>query len=234
MCDAAIFDMDGLMIDSEPLWHQAEMMAFERRTPMRLTLADCVETTGLRIDQVVEHNFQKFGTWDESKPESTREAVTQAIVDEMESLLRNTANPMPGLKSALDFLGGCGVRLAVASSSPSRLIKAGLFRLGLSEGVFEVVCSAENEPYGKPHPGVYLSACSALGCDPTRCLALEDSLNGVIAAKAARLKCVAVPSVEDRPRPAFAVADVCLEHLGQLNGETWVALGFAFPEGQNR
>lgn len=120
------------------------------------------------LAKVVEHNFQK-APWDESKAGQSRAAVTASVVAEMATLLRTVAAPMPGLAKAMEFVKGKGMRLAVASSSPMVLIEAGLARLGFSEGVFEVVCSAEKEPLGKPHPGVYLTAAAKLGVDPTNC-----------------------------------------------------------------
>ena len=96
MCEAIIFDMDGLMIDSEPLWHLAELECF---ATVNVTLSenDMLETTGLRIDEVVELNYQKFN-WDESTL-PTRQQVTTAIVDTMERLLTEKASTIkkPGL-----------------------------------------------------------------------------------------------------------------------------------------
>ena len=83
----------------------------------------------------------------------------------------------PGLLACLDFFKATGLPIAVASSSPMRLIEAAVFGLGLGE-YFTATYSAQHEPYGKPHPGVYITAASGLGVAPTKCLALEDSLNG--------------------------------------------------------
>jgi sugar-phosphatase len=82
---------------------------------------------------------------------------------------------------------------------------------------FSVVHSAEEEPYGKPHPGVYLGAAAKLGVDPTRCLAWEDAGAGVLAAKAARMVCVAVPEPAERSRPAFVIADAVLGSLAEVD-----------------
>lgn len=87
-----------------------------------------------------------------------------------------------------------------------------------------MVHSAEAEPYGKPHPAVYLSTAARLGVAPARCLALEDSLNGLIAAKAARMRCVAVP---ERPDPRFALADLVLPGLAHLEERAWERLSQA-------
>lgn len=97
-------------------------------------------------------------------------------------------------------------------------------RLGLKEADFDAVCSAEKEKLGKPYPGVYITTANNLGVPAHQCMAIEDSLNGVIAAKAARMKCVAVPetgTAEERLKK-FAVADVMLTSLeGQFTAATW-------------
>lgn len=233
---AVVFDMDGLMIDSEPLWHIAERESFAR-VGIALSDADLLDTTGLRIDEVVQFNFDKFGGWDETNGGSgggsisggvgmTRAAVATAIVDRMEALLSQRAATLkkPGLDAALAFFQAKGLPLALASSSPMRLIRAALTGLGLLDGVFTVVVSAEKEKLGKPYPGVYLTACQGLGAPPTRCIALEDSLNGVLAAKAAKMKCIAVPEhFENRPL-AFHIADVQLSSLEQVNDALWESL----------
>lgn len=105
-----------------------------------------------------------------------------------------------------------GLRLALASSSSTFLIETTLRALGLQQ-VFEVVESAELEPLGKPHPGVYLNTARRLAVDPVRCLAIEDSLNGVIAAKAARMTTVAIPEAHAQADPRFRVADHQLASL---------------------
>ncbi|HEV2862122.1 MAG TPA: HAD-IA family hydrolase, partial [Pyrinomonadaceae bacterium] len=96
-------------------------------------------------------------------------------------------------------------------------------RLGLA-GEFEVAYSAEEEEYGKPHPGVYLTTARRLGVSPAECLAVEDSFNGVLAAKAARMKCVAVPEPAPKADPRFCIADAVLDTLEDLNEEVWQQL----------
>lgn len=97
-----VFDMDGLMVDSEPLWHIAETKCFEK-VGITLTEANCLETTGLRINEAVEHQFQRFGGWDESI--RTRAELSQDIVEEMERMLKieGSKRMKPGLLEALDF-----------------------------------------------------------------------------------------------------------------------------------
>jgi sugar-phosphatase len=88
-------------------------------------------------------------------------------------------------------------------------------------GEFAAVHSAEEEPYGKPHPGVYLGAAAKLGADPTRCLAWEDAGAGVLAAKAARMVCVAVPEPLERNQPPFAIADAVLGSLSEVDDDLY-------------
>ena len=179
------------MIDSEPLWHVAEKSAF-KRVGIDLSTKNCQETTGLRIDQVkiflppsvpsgiffikpvfqvVQHHFARLGGWDEEV--ATRGQVTELIIEDMEKLLSSKIEPMEGLQHALTFALEIGVKLAVASSSPMRLIQPALRHLKILDS-FQVIQSAENEPFGKPHPGVYLSAAKALGVEAVNCLAIED------------------------------------------------------------
>ena len=221
-CAAIIFDMDGLMIDSEPLWHQAETLAFAK-VSVTLVHQDLLDVTGLRIDEVVEVNYQKYN-WDETL--LTRAQVTTDIVDTMESLLTEKAATIkkPGLDQALSFFKSKSLPIGVASSSPMRLIVAALQGLQL-ENYFDAVVSAEKEKLGKPYPGVYLTAAAQLQVDASRCLALEDSLNGTLAAKAARMKCISIPEGAEADRSlGFHIADVQLQSLEEINASLWSRL----------
>ena len=96
-------------------------------------------------------------------------------------------------------------------------IEVTLRRIGLADR-FEVVHSAESEALGKPHPAVYLTTAARLGVRPTRCLAIEDSLRGLVSAKAASMRCIAVPTA---PHPGFSLADLELSSLTELDEETF-------------
>jgi sugar-phosphatase len=108
--------------------------------------------------------------------------------------------------------------IALASSTPHRLIHVVLEQIGL-EGAFDVICSAEDEHYGKPHPAVFLSAASALRTSPERCCVFEDSPAGVLAAKAARMLCVAVPEASEASSAIIGIADVIVDSLEDLDLE---------------
>lgn len=216
---AVVFDMDGLLIDSEPLWQQAEIEVFAT-VGLNLTRADCALTMGVRIDEVVAF-WHRRRPWSPGGP--SQALVTEQIVDRVIALIRTQAELLPGAVQALGFFSARGLPLGLASSSPLRLIDAVLDRFALRRH-FQVIHSAQHEPLGKPHPAVYLSTARLLGQPAPGCLAIEDSLNGLISAKAARMGCIAVPAAESRADPRFSLADVVLESLEGIDAALWQRL----------
>jgi len=208
--DAVIFDMDGVLIDSEPWWRKAEIEIF-KTVGLSLTDDDCMKTTGCRFDEVVEYWYHRF-PWQGK----TTEQVATEVIDLMEHHIAYDAPLILGVHEAVHHAATSGAKLAVASSSALRLIKAMATRLQ-RDGIFDALVSAEFEPYGKPHPAVFLSAAKQLGVKPEKCLVIEDSLFGVVAAKAAKMSCVAIPAMHDRANPKFAIADFMLTDIGQLH-----------------
>lgn len=217
--EAVIFDMDGVLVDSEPLWHLAEIEAFGA-VGVALAEPDCLQTTGLRVDAVVDHWFARH-PWSATHPDRPREAVAADIVARMARLLSERAVAMEGAVEAVRFLQGRGLPLAVASSSPRVLIDAVVARLGIAEA-FVVLRSAEHEAHGKPHPAVYLATAAALGVDPRACVAIEDSGNGIRSAVAAGMFTIAVPDQPVAPE-ALALASVVVSSLRELPAR-WDAL----------
>ena len=198
--------MDGLLIDSEPLWVRAEMEVFEAHG-LVLAEADCALTKGLRIDDVVRH-------WHAVRAFASPCAVETDLVDRVVELVLGEGSALPGVAHAIATARALGP-IALASSSPMRIIEAALTRLDLG-GVFDVVQSAETEPFGKPHPGIFIRTAQRLALPATSCTVLEDSMAGVIAAKAARMRCVAVPFDHPVHDPRFGLADVVLGSLTEV------------------
>ncbi len=207
---AAIFDLDGLLIDSEPLWQEAEIDVF-RSIGVPLTREHCRETVGVRLDGVVRHWYERFPWQGE-----TLDAVEARILENVSRLVVRRGKPMPGVKRTIDMLRDAKYELAVASSSPMRLIRTALETFGLIE-YFAVLHSAETESNGKPHPAVYRSTMSRLGVDPGACTAFEDSAPGVRAARSAGAWVIAVPDPADTANPAWADADVVLSSLTEFS-----------------
>jgi sugar-phosphatase len=200
MLEAIIFDMDGLLIDSEPFWQQAEIEMFAD-VGVELTPQLCLQTMGLRIDEVVNYWYRQF-PWDHP----SQEKIAQAIVHRVIELIETQGVERKGVDALFDFLESTHLPLALASSSDRNLIQAVVKRLHLSDK-FQIIHSATEECYGKPHPAVYLTTAEKLGVTPTHCLALEDSFNGVLSAKAARMMCYAIPEGYPDPDPRLIIAD---------------------------
>ena len=214
MIEAVIFDLDGLLIDSEPLWQEAEILVFQQ-VNIILTSELCLQTKGLRIDEVVEYWYQKYPWTNLSK-----QKVEQLIVAKLIELIQIKGKPLAGVDRAISFVRQKQVKIALASSSALPIIRAALQKLKLTD-VFVEIYSAESEVLGKPYPGVYLTTAHKLKVAPQKCLALEDSLNGVLAAKAAQMKCIAIPEASQRDNPKFAIADTILQSLEDLNDTVW-------------
>jgi mannitol-1-/sugar-/sorbitol-6-/2-deoxyglucose-6-phosphatase len=215
--EAVVFDMDGVLIDSEPMWRAVEREAFAS-VGIELTDEDLYPTMGVRIADVVDR-------WHGRHPwsEPSREVVAEAIVAGVVRTIREHGTLLDGAKAAVDRVRALGLRVALASSSPMPLIQAVLSLDGLTER-FEAVVSGEDEELGKPDPAVYLSAARRLAVGPERCLAVEDSINGVRAAKSAGMACVAVAAVGgDDGTPAEA--DLVLGSIRELDDGIWARIG---------
>jgi sugar-phosphatase len=203
-----VFDLDGLLIDSEPLWRRAEIEVFGS-VGLRLSETDVRRTMGLRIDDAVRYWWDRF-PWSGMRPVEVEGVITSRVAE----LVRVSGTPMPGALEAVALCRRLSLPVAVCSGSRAVVIEAALRSLGIESEV-AVWHSAEWEPLGKPHPGSYLSTAAKLGVDPVACLALEDSFNGALSAKAARMRVIAVPEGEalDSPRWGF-----CDRRLASLLG----------------
>jgi len=215
---AVIFDLDGLLIDSEPFWRRAEMEVFAT-VGVTLTEAETRQTMGLRIDDAVRH-------WYERRPwrGTTPAEVERAVTDRVAGLIESEGSPMPGALDVVELCRRRNIPMAVCSGSYAVVIEAALDRLGLSASM-AAWHSAEWEPLGKPHPGAYLSTAAKLGVDPTTCLAFEDSFNGAISAKAARMRVVAVPEPSALDSPRWGFCDLVLASLASFDAAALASLG---------
>jgi mannitol-1-/sugar-/sorbitol-6-/2-deoxyglucose-6-phosphatase len=215
---ATLFDMDGLLIDSEILWHRAEVEIFGS-LGVPLSENSSRSTKGVFVDVVVDYWYSRF-PW--SGPSVA--VVVDMLLERVGSLVETEGRLLPGAIRAIDLASERGP-VALASSTPLALINRCLDHFDLADR-FASVHSAEFEPYGKPHPGVFLTAASSLGVVPSRCLVLEDSSAGVIAARAASMHVVAVPTREDRDEVEFLLAELVLGSLEELSPE-WLDKRFA-------
>jgi sugar-phosphatase len=251
--EAVVLDMDGLLIDTEPVWRSAESAVFAG-LGIPLSESDVLGSTGQPIEELIpvwRQRSREDGPSDGSASggsasgsgasgggggarltgaevaDLTDAEVAGLVVDRVIAHVKAEGEAMPGVVAAIALFGRCGLRLAIASSSPRRLIDAVCGRLGL-DGI-EVRCSAMDEARGKPAPDVYLTAARRLGVAPANCLALEDSANGVAAAKAAGMRCVAVPDPLLAADPRYHRADLVLRSLTDLDEAALRRLGVPLP-----
>ncbi|WP_343554809.1 hexitol phosphatase HxpB [Pantoea sp.] len=210
---AAIFDMDGLLIDSEPLWDQAELDIFASLGVDITRRHELPDTLGLRIDQTVRMWFEALPWNGPDQQEVTNRIIARAL-----QLVEETRPILPGVEQALQLCQQQGLKIALASASPLHMLERVLEMFDLRK-YFDAIASAESLPYSKPHPQVYLDAAAKLGIDPLNCVTLEDSFNGMIATKAARMRSIVVPAADHRDDARWALANVKLDDLTQLKPE---------------
>jgi len=206
---AVIFDMDGVIIDSEPLWRTAERQVFAE-VGITLSDADCELTMGMRTDEVIAYWFARSPWQDVASDE-----VERRLIELMQTLISEHGQPIPGLEHAIAVVRNAGLVPALASSSSPILIETVLHTLGLTT-TFDVVRSATHEVHGKPHPAVFLATAGELGFPPSECAVIEDSAAGVQAARAAGMRVVAVPPPHLFADPVYDLADVKLHSLEEL------------------
>lgn len=190
--------MDGVLIDSEPLWKIAMEEAFQS-VGCNITRKDFQKTVGLRIDEVVRYWYEERG-WENL----TCEELEALIVQKMVELIRQNGTPLPGVVETVIYLKENGYKVGLGTSSYRVLIDTVLEELALAEA-FDFTHSAEDEMFGKPHPAVYLTVASRLEVDPSKCLVIEDSFNGVVAGLAAKMKVICIPEKSHHPDPRLSV-----------------------------
>lgn len=227
---SVILDMDGLLIDTEPIWRVAETSVMAG-LGIELSETDLLETTGQQITEVV-------ARWRRTKPQrgrrdqhgrggGRRQPSDAQVADQITSVViaqvMTDGQPMDGVRDAIALFERWGLRLAIASSSPRRLIDAVCERLGLE--FITVRCSAADAVKGKPAPDVFLAAARGVGAVPAHCLAIEDSASGVTAAKSAGMRCVAIPDPRLVQDPRYREADMILPSLTQLDERVLYAVG---------
>jgi len=196
--DTILFDMDGVLVDSEPLWKTAMHDVFSS-LGSNLSKSDFQLTVGMRIDHVITF-WKEKENW--QKPTYI---IENQIINQMINLINAEGKLLPGVEETLLFVKE-SKKIGLASSSPRVLIEAVLQKTEI-KSLFDGIFSAENETHGKPHPAVYLTAADNIGSIPSTCLVIEDSLNGVIAGKAANMTVICIPEKSHHPNPKLALAD---------------------------
>lgn len=206
---AVIFDMDGVIIDSEPLWRKAMVLSFTE-IGIPFTENDCKITTGMRFDEVAKYWFNKFNVTSVSVSD-----FSNLVINRMCTLIKSEGKLMPGVARLLENLKQQNILIAIGTSSSNLLMKTVITELKI-ENYFSTLCSAEFLEFGKPHPEVFINCAKNLKVNSRECLVIEDSINGLIAAKAAQMKVLVVPDAENWNNPKFVLADYKIKSLAEF------------------
>ncbi len=210
MINTLIFDLDGLIIDSEPFWRKAEIEIFATQD-IHLTDDMCRQVMGLRVDEVVKYWFSHFG-----KKNTSTNDIKNRIVNRVNELIEQEGTALPGIVQLVELAHSMQFKMAIASSSDLVLIETATRVLNLNK-YFPLLHSAQFEQYGKPHPDIFIHTAEKLNAAPQECLVLEDSVNGVIAAKAARMKVIAIPEMHLLNDKRFGIADFVFDSAEKIN-----------------
>lgn len=213
MIDTVIFDMDGLLLDTEPLWGKS-MWRIAQKHQIPILQQQFKETTGLKIHEVVAYWAIKY-PWKGASVEQ----IAEEIIDDIISLSKAEGRVMPGVLPLLKTLKHQGYKLGVATSSPTRMLQE-LIDFFELKSYFIELSSADTVGFGKPHPAVFLHCAAQMKSEALNCLVFEDSFNGIIAAKAARMRVIAVPDELHFNEPRFAAADKKIRSLEEVNVES--------------
>lgn len=181
---AVIFDMDGVIIDSEHFWQKAEFEIFSSLgADVNIEYTDLTKT--MTTLEVTKFWYEKF-PWENRSLEEVEEMVITRVMD----LIENVGAEIDGIESFIKKLKSNGFKIGLATNSPYKIIPVVLKKAGIAE-YFDIIFSAEFVEFGKPDPAIYLMTSQKLGVDPENCIVIEDSYSGMMAAKKAGMKVVA-------------------------------------------
>ncbi len=200
--EAVIFDMDGVIIDSEPLWKRAEYEIF---SSLGVNVAsEYAEITKYMTTGEVTRFWYEKSPWKNVSLQS----VEQKVINYVGRLIETDGAEIRGAKSVLEKIKLCGYKIGLATNSPCSIIPMVFNKLDIAH-FFDAISSAENEVKGKPDPSIYLTTAQKLAIQPQQCVVFEDSYSGVLAAKNAGMRVIALTNEKNRAK--LGIADVLID-----------------------
>ncbi len=211
--------MDGLLLDTDPVIWLESMLQVAERCEVPVTTDLLKHTKGLRIYEVTAFWNEHFGWKNPGKALQMAEDILDTVI----RIAHIKGKVLPGVTDLLEACKKENIAIGLATSSPQRLVDSLLDYFHLRP-YFSCISTADDCMQGKPHPEVYLNCAQALQVLPWRCVAFEDSVNGMVAAKAARMKVVAVPEKNHYNDPQFGLADLKMVSLAHFSLEDYYRL----------
>lgn len=208
--NTVIFDMDGLLIDSEPLWQEAADEIFNK-IGISITTQQYETSTGLRTSEFLDYWFTYFNI-DKKNIVELENEIVESVIDKV----KIKGVMFSGVDYIFKFFKNQNFKIGLASSSPLSLINT-VVEIANIEKYLNAVSSAQYLEYGKPHPQVFLDCAKELNSAPNQCICFEDSINGMIAVKSAKMKCVVVPAHHQSKDLRWSIADIKLTSLQDFN-----------------
>ena len=218
MIEAVIFDFDGVIVDSEPLWTKGEQEIF-RTVGLDLTDEMCELTKGFDIRDTVNFWYNRI-PWNSKNLKQVEREILETVTE----LIVSKGTPIDGMMETLHFFQDKGISTAVASGSPFELINPVLEKFGI-KNAFKAIRSCDGEKFPKPHPAIYISTAKILEADPLNCIVFEDTFTGLLAAKAARMKAIALLENDDKfNNPKFEFTDVKIRSFSEFDEQLFQQL----------
>lgn len=208
MIETIIFDMDGVIIDSEPLWEKAEIELINQHGK---TYSNLYRKNIIGLNQKDSVSLLKKTFNLHASLEDIVEQRKEILID----LYKKELEVFPGINRLLEEVRSYGYKTGLASGSPGSVINFVLEKFGL-QNYFSAVVSGDSATEGKPSPEIYLKTAEILSSRPKNCIAIEDSVNGVISVKNAGMFCIAVPH-PDLDIKLYGSADIIYKNISEIN-----------------
>ncbi|PHM50744.1 hexitol phosphatase HxpB [Xenorhabdus miraniensis] len=206
---AVIFDMDGVLIDSEPLWKKSGMLILNHYG-IPITYDEMLSMAGIPVSGMIDRACRLYNKNDLNKSKIEKELFHKGV-----ELILTEKPLMNGVVECLELLVKKNIKIGIASASPLSFLLKIVEQCGI-DNYFDYISSAEGMPYNKPHPMVYLNAAEKLNILPTECIGIEDSKIGMISVKAASMKCIVIPNNIEYNYSYWDISDWKIKSIHEL------------------